>query len=174
MGLTIFYSGSFRRDQSLHDMINDVIACANENHWRFHVYDWDFPDESCIKEYDHDHRFGISLLPENCESLNLYFDSLRRLGYETDLSRFIIETWVQDTSHDGHWERENLPENLSIIRGEFTKTQYAGADIHIKIIQLLKNLSEKYFSEFVVSDDSGFWDHGDEKLLKERFGEVVV
>ena len=102
MGLTIFYSGSFRRDQFLHDMIDEALEFANANNWQTFLYDRDFPDDDRINDYDPDHRFGISLMPEKCEALNLYFDAHRRLGYETDLSKIIIETWVQDDNLSGH------------------------------------------------------------------------
>jgi hypothetical protein len=51
----------------------------------------------------------------------------------------------------------------------FTKTQYAGIDVHRSIITLFRHLNEKYFSDFEMMDESGYWETGDEKILEDQF-----
>ena len=50
-----------------------------------------------------------------------------------------------------------------------SKTQYAGSTIHKIIIHLLKYLSQKYFQDFQLTDEGGYWETGDEKLLEKNF-----
>jgi len=50
-----------------------------------------------------------------------------------------------------------------------SKTQYAGPDVHMLIINLLKYLSGKYFINFKLSDEGQYWETGDEKILQENF-----
>ncbi len=50
-----------------------------------------------------------------------------------------------------------------------TKTQFAGREVHKKIIDLLKYLKEKYFSELNVYDEGQYWETGDEAVLGRIF-----
>lgn len=49
------------------------------------------------------------------------------------------------------------------------KTQFAGIDAHMAIIKLIRHLSEKYFSEFELTDEGMYWETNDEAVLRERF-----
>jgi hypothetical protein len=51
---------------------------------------------------------------------------------------------------------------------EYCKTQFAGIDIHLKIIELLK-LIEPHFKELIVVDEAEFWDSNDKELLQNSF-----
>jgi hypothetical protein len=50
-----------------------------------------------------------------------------------------------------------------------TKTQFAGREAHQKIIDLLKYLQEKYFSELDMHDEGQYRESGDEALLSKIF-----
>jgi hypothetical protein len=62
---------------------------------------------------------------------------------------------------DSHWTLDN-----------FVKTQFAGADIHIRVVELLRAI-EPYMSEFQVNDESEYWSSGNradlERALKGNF-----
>ena len=51
---------------------------------------------------------------------------------------------------------------------EFTKTQFAGVDWHLKVIGLLKAI-RPYFRELMVNDEGEFWDTGDRAILQDHF-----
>lgn len=59
--------------------------------------------------------------------------------------------------------------NEELLYALSTKTQFAGIQVHIFIIKLLKYLSKKYFIDFTLSDEGKYWETGDEKLLAEIF-----
>ena len=50
------------------------------------------------------------------------------------------------------------------------KTQFAGMDVHVAAIKLLKHLAKRYFAVFEVSDEGGYWETMDEAVLAKKFG----
>ena len=62
-------------------------------------------------------------------------------------------------------------ENLHI--DDFCKTQFAGMDIHIKILELLKKI-RKNFNIMEIYDESEFLENGDKKLLKNKIAECFL
>jgi len=61
--------------------------------------------------------------------------------------------------------RLEFDENLYVQ--EFTKTQFAGVDWHLKVVALLKAI-QPYFREFKVDDEGEFWDTGDTSILADH------
>lgn len=172
MGLTIFYRGNFRQDQSLPEMINEALEFAKINNWKFHIFETDFPFDPALAEKEN--KYGVLLAPPHCEPVHLYFDAHRRLGFESDLRDMIIESPFPESNSVNSWVREVLPSDYKPTWGAFTKTGFAGASVHLKVVEILRQLSGKYFSDFSVDDESEYWDNGDESLLRMRFGEGIV
>jgi hypothetical protein len=56
-------------------------------------------------------------------------------------------------------------ENLHVQ--EFTKTQFAGVDWHLKVVGLLKAI-QSYFRELKVDDEGEFWATGDTAILDDH------
>jgi hypothetical protein len=54
---------------------------------------------------------------------------------------------------------------------EYTKTQFAGADYHIKVVNLLK-ATQRLFREFRVEDEGQFWDTGDRTILQNHLDTI--
>lgn len=150
MGLMIHYQGHFNPKASLVEMIDEVNNIAEINEWSTTVFNKNFPDQSGSAQKKL--LYGLILsLPES-ESVFLCFTADRRLANPV---------WLDaDTSN---LEAEDLLHSL------FTKTQYAGIEMHKKIVHLLKYLSAKYFDEFSVIDEGGYWETGDGKVLEENF-----
>lgn len=132
MGLTIHYNGKFNPAASLPEMIEEVKDIAEVNKWKYHIYETEFPKDSIGKESYNDKIYGIIVIPPNCEPVYLSFLSNGRMA-----SEYGLQLW--GSSKDKK-EREYL-------YGLFTKTQYAGREIHKWIIHLFRYLKGKYFSE---------------------------
>src|SRR6266508_4286767 len=49
------------------------------------------------------------------------------------------------------------------------KTQFAGIEAHKAVIKLLKHLKAKYFTEFELNDEGGYWESDDEQILQQQF-----
>jgi hypothetical protein len=154
MGLTIHYSGSFNPAASLKAMIEEVKDIAAIYNWKYFVFNDKFPENSFGKTAYNDDIYGICFTPPECETVSLCFLSNGRMSNAVNLKFY------------GNPKNKEEADYLYML---FTKTQYAGPEIHKLIIHLLKYLSKKYFPDFTVSDEGEYWETGDEKLLEENF-----
>ena len=171
MGITIHYSGTFRSDASLKDMVEEASAYARLNNWEFRVFETSFDALAPVDTDPDQTLYGLVINPPNCEGIDLFFNIDRQLGFYNDHKGFRHEIWVVDEkTGEGDWVPDPEAQNLQPSRGAFTKTAYAGKAIHIKVVALLKQISKKYFENFEVYDETEFWDHGDERLLDNYFG----
>jgi hypothetical protein len=53
---------------------------------------------------------------------------------------------------------------------EFVKTQFAGADVHIEIIELLRRI-QPFFDSLKVVDEAEFWETSDETALAQHIAQ---
>jgi hypothetical protein len=95
---------------------------------------------------------GIAITPPECETAFLTFlpdgtlcSPVKLIFYDPSVNDLMIEV-VQ------------------------TKTQYAGPEIHIALIKLLRYLAKRYFESFHLDDEGNYWETGDEQVLAGRFG----
>ena len=171
MGITIHYSGIFRSDASLSEMIDEASAFARLNNWEFHVFETSFDTLAPVDSDPEKTLYGLVINPPNCESISLFFNIDRQLGFYTDPKDFRSEIWVVDEkTGEGEWVPDPEAEKLQPGWSAFTKTAYAGKEIHKKVVALLRQISEKYFSNFEVVDEAGYWETGDDKSLDDVFG----
>ena len=89
---------------------------------------------------------GICFSPENCETLFFTFSKSGEL-----CSPLLLHYNIHPAT------------TISV------KTQYAGMDAHKAIIKLLKHIKLKYFSEFELYDEGGYWESDDENVLRQQF-----
>lgn len=154
MGLSIDYSGSFKKEASLEAMIEEVKDIAEIYNWKYTINKNRFPENSFGKiEYD-GKLYGISFTPPNSETISLTFLSNGKMCCGARLKYF------------GNSDNENDKMYLYMLS---SKTQYAGSTIHKIIIHLLKYISQKYFQDFQLMDEGNYWETGDEKLLEKNF-----
>jgi hypothetical protein len=153
MGLTLHYRGQFKAQASLPDMIAEVKNIADVNSWNYTIFSEEFPENNGDSDLVSDELYGLIVNLPQCEPVFLCFSSDRRLANPV---------WLDQASR-GELEDKEM---LYLL---FTKTQYADADSHKKIVHLLKYLSSKYFDEFIVVDDGQYWETGDPLILDEQF-----
>jgi hypothetical protein len=153
MGLSIHYSGRFNPSSSLNNMVEDVSDIITIYGWPFQVHETHFLNTQFVDTYDNK-LYGISFTPPNSETVSLCFLSNGRMSSGMRLLYFGV------TSESP---------NEELLYALSTKTQFAGIQVHIFIIKLLKYLSKKYFIDFTLSDEGKYWETGDETLLAEIF-----
>jgi hypothetical protein len=142
MGLSIHYSGNIKKYSLTNKLIKETTDICNSLSWKYHLID--------------DKKFkGIIFSPPDCEPLCLCFMKNRRMCSPL--------TWQFRSS----LKKNGL--NPELIYTTSTKTQFAGFEAHVAIIKLLRYLSEKYFSEFKLIDEGGYWETDDKKVLKKEF-----
>ena len=152
MGLSIYYKGRFGSKASLQEMIAEVKDTAEIYKWEYHIFETEFNSAELQKENFNQSIYGITFSPPGSEPVQLTFLSNGRMS-----SPFIQEI-IEGTNDDG-----KLRYNL------FTKTQFAGFEVHRIIIDFLKYLNKKYFQEFELTDESQYWETGDENILRQNF-----
>jgi hypothetical protein len=147
MGLTIHYSGMLRNSNLIDEIIAEASDIGENLHWSVEH----------IPAYPDVPVRGVLLAPEKSEPVWLTFHE------DGFLCNPLLYEQVLKTTN----------ESISAVNEQwlFTKTQYAGAESHMAIIQLLRHLSQKYFSRFELHDESNFWETGDENECRKRFGE---
>lgn len=154
MGLTINYTGDFNPCASLLELIEEVKDIAVIHKWNYHIFETTFPENSFEDTNFNEDIYGISFSAPDCEPVLLCFLSNGRMS-----NPFMFQNWLQSKDKDDE----------HLIYGNFTKTQYAGIEIHKQIIHLLKHLSKKYLINFKVIDEGGYWESEDEKVLQDNF-----
>lgn len=150
--MTIHYSGRFKEGASLSKMINEVQDVAEANNWKYHVFNPEFPPD--IPPGLDKNLYGIIFSPPECEPVCLTFLSNKRMTGPTQVEHFL----------DAPNEDERKFAYML-----FTKTQYAGTDIHKRIIHLFKYLDQQYFDVFKVHDEGKYWETGDTEILEETY-----
>lgn len=72
-------------------------------------------------------------------------------------------------SYQASAESYRQPGNYLAVTDLYTKTQYAGVQVHIGVCELLL-LSRGYGVELEVLDEGGYWETGDRVLLERKLG----
>lgn len=153
MGLTIHYSGRLKNAYELAILIHEVREIAIEKDWDYFVFEEQFKDDSFSSSPEIEDLFGIMVTPKGSEPLCFSFLSDGRMCGIINFNVIKINNTID----------EDLAFSL------FTKTQYAGFEIHKQLIILLDYISKKYLADFECNDEGQYWETRDENLLIETF-----
>lgn len=154
MGLSINYSGRLKEASLLEGLIEEVQDVSKVYNWKFHIYDTVFPDNKFSEQTAYDRIFGINFTPTNCETISITFLSNGVM---------VCPSRVRFFANSEKEEERNYIYSISV------KTQYAGIQTHQFIVLFFKYLSNKYFNNFELSDESGYWETNDEEQMKKQF-----
>lgn len=154
MGLTIHYSGQFRKGSSLSELIEEVKDIAEIVNWKYTIFETEFPAWNPDENVQNGNLFGIIFSPPGCEPVHLTFLSNKRM-----CSLIGLKVW-------GNSREEKAKEYLYMLS---TKTQFAGINTHKLIIHILKHINKKYLNNFFIYDEGKYWESGDEHLLQQIF-----
>ena len=158
MGLSIHYSGQIRDYALIEDLVNECEDICKSLNWDYHtwikessIHDDAHIDNADFIGYAMEDLKGISILPKECEPVDLAFFPSGKLCSTMKL-RFNDAT-----------TNDLMVEYIS------TKTQYAGMDVHVTVLKLLQYLKDKYFSFFELSDEGMYWETKNLEVLKSQF-----
>ena len=160
MGVTIHYSGQLADVGKVNIMCDELVQIAEKMDWSYNRLDEDWSKPADVR-LEHDERGarivghlalkGISFKSHpKCETVSFFFDSSGKL---CDPMGVVLIS-----------EGSLKPEDAWIA----VKTQFAGPEIHLWIVGLLKYLKEHYIPDLEVRDEGEFWETGDFELLKEK------
>ena len=151
MGLTVHYRGKIRDYALVDELVTEVEDFSRNQNWRYHLLTpgINTPLKSINQEDPEPLPTvkGIILSPDKCEPIILTF------------------------LDDGRICSPFMPpmEDVDGLPYMWTKTQYAGIDVHRSFINLLRQLNEKYFSQLIVVDEGQYWETNDEEVLQSQF-----
>ncbi|WP_373494653.1 hypothetical protein [Aquiflexum sp.] len=151
MGITIHYQGKIKSPQLLPQLIEEVRDIAEENKWKYHIFESELPEEGFDKDSFEDELYGITFTPPECEMVDFTFLSSGKL------CSVVGKIYFEDEQND------------IFIEWNSVKTQYAGPQIHIILVHLLEHIATKYLTDFKVIDEGEYWETRDEKLLGKKF-----
>lgn len=149
MGLSIHYNGNLKNATDLSLLIDDVVTIAKANSWDYFVFENEFPKSSFSSSPEKDNLYGVCIYPPRCEPVSFSFLSNGKM------------CGVEKLQINKHLERLEEDQHLYYLH---TKTQYAGIEIHKKIIVLMDYVSAKYLEKFELQDEGKFWETRDEAL----------
>lgn len=154
MGLSFHYSGRIANPDSLPELIEEIEDIAKVFNWKYFVFERQFPKNTIGKHEYNQKLYGICFTPTNCETVSICFLSNGRMS---------------SAAHLQYWGRTDEQPERDYLYMLSVKTQYAGSDVHLFVIQLFRYLNDKYLADFMMSDEGGYWESNDEYLLKKRF-----
>ncbi len=153
MGLTIHYKGRFNPEASLESLIGECLEYANVFHWKYHIFEQEFPQTPFPDDYN-DNIYGIAISPSECEPLWFTFLSNGKMSGPVQLKYF---------------GNGNDAENQFALYSLFTKTQFAGPEIHMLVIEIFRHISKRYLLDFTMTDEGKYWETSDSEELKTIF-----
>ena len=139
MGITVHYKGKIKDRHLIEPLKEEMIDICESMEWEYHLYD------KPLK--------GIIFQPhKDCEPVQLLFNDKGRL---TNFLSVIYEDKSEDKQNRrSYWIH--------------TKTHFAGTEVHIVVIKLLKYIRDKYMACLEVDDEGGYWNIEDKKILIEK------
>jgi len=183
MGLSFHFKGKLTNASELPAFVVEVDDICKVFDWRFSVLSTDYPNDQFVSPLD-DENYGVIFSPHDCEPVTIIFDSEGR----------IYNPWMKDliTKHeDGqvkvitvqlNLEDEELNpvftegsegfDPLDMVYTVSIKTEFKTAEQHVKIIELMRYLSGKYFSDFELIDESGYWDSRNPEIVDVKLNRV--
>ena len=167
MGLTIHYQGCISDKHLLPELIEELEEISKVHGWNFRIFEREFPEDrenlqlegfplnEALTKYSNDGLlYGIWFIPPKCDPVSVTFLKNGRLCSPSQL-----QNWGESTDET---ERKYLYMN-------FSKTQYAGAEIHKMVIGIFRYIAKRYLTDFEMSDEGEYWETNDEELLEENF-----
>jgi hypothetical protein len=158
MGLSIHYKGQIINAPLLPKLIEEVTDIAKIEKWNYFVFEEKFPNNFLSHSIDDGNLYGIMISPPQCEPLCFSFLANGRM---CGILNFNVLQLDPEINND----------QLYLVT---SKTQYAGFEIHKKIILLLEYIASKYLKKFECVDEGQFWETRNEKLLEETFEKYTV
>ena len=163
MGLTFHYKGTIRSLHLIDEMTEEVKDICKSLNWDYRIWEkketkrrYKSKSQAVISQPTPEDVKGISISPPECETLFLTFLP------NGDLCSPIKLIYYDPATND------------IMIEMIHTKTQFAGPDTHIALMELLRYLNEKYFAKLEVDDEGMYWGKWDKKILYSQFSKYNV
>jgi hypothetical protein len=158
MGITIHYKGKLNDPAEIDAVVDFVQQRAVAQGWSWtHINDdWEAEVDAQLVHTSKGHQnltgnaglkgFSLDIDPQ-CESVPLLFDSF---GYLRSISSF--------------YDPESVQNGDTIA----VKTQFATSEAHIQIVELLRELKQRFIADLEVMDEGGYWETKNSSVLEKN------
>lgn len=183
MGLSFHYRGRLKRAKLLPDLVDEVEDICDILGWKTEVFNHQFPENRFLKRFDNQ-DYGIIFHPPECDPIVLVFDSrgeiyvpwLKDILNKNQNGQIKVITLQLDLTDDGLEpivsERKEDFDPKKIVYQVHVKTHGESAETHIKVIELVRYISTKYFKDFELFDESQYFETGDVALLDKKINVI--
>ena len=194
MGLSFHFKGKFASASELPTFVEEVEDICKVFDWRFSVLSTEYPDGQFVTPLNEE-DYGVIFSPQDCEPVTLIFDSEGKIynpwmkdiiskHEEGQVKVITVQLNLEDDELNPVFSEDSEGfDPLDMVYTVSVKTQFSTAEQHVKLIELMRYLSGKYFTDFELIDESGYWetrnpDAVDAKLSKvslflEKFEDLV-
>lgn len=150
MAITIHYGGILKSVDLIDQLVDEMIEVCHVNGWQYQIV-----DTRTHKNTDPNdplpHLKGISFGNDESESVWFTFDSFGKL-----LSPMVAI-----------FQQHEPDKTERLEHHAFTKTQSGGPEYHIKIVNILKYASAKFFSVWNINDESQYYETENQDYLEQ-------
>ncbi|MBK8621437.1 MAG: hypothetical protein IPN79_06685 [Saprospiraceae bacterium] len=179
MGLQFQYSGRLKEAGLLQDLMNEIEDICDTLRWPVDVNESKFEEELFSESVGKD-NYGISFTPTDCDPVFFVFNSQGRLwnpfmkdilsdDHPKEIKVFTVQLNLNDDDPEPVIMEGNKEVDLDILVYKITvKTKTNNPSSYIQLIELIRYISEKYFIDFELIDDSGFWKTKNVDVLTKR------
>lgn len=183
MALSFHYRGRLKSAKTLPALVEEVEDICKVLNWKCTVFNSEYPENNFVSPLD-EKDYGILFSPPSCEPVSLVFDSEGKI-YTPWLKEILTKhksgevkvITVKLNLDDDNPEPEISEDNedfdpLDMVYSISVKTQFAGAESHVQLMELLRYLSEKYLTEFHIQDESDYWNTRNAEKLHEKMNKI--
>lgn len=184
MGLSFHYKGRLTSASELNTFVEEVEDICKVFDWKFSVLNTEYPNDKFVTPLNED-DYGVIFTPDECEPVTLIFDSEGRIynPWMKDIIAKHDEGQVKVITVQLNLDEEELNpiftedsddfDPLDMVYTVSVKTQFTTAEQYVKIIELLRYISGKYFSDFEMIDESGYWTSRNPEKLDAKLNKVT-
>lgn len=183
MGLSFHYRGRLKSATTLPSLVDEVEDICKVLNWKCSVFETEYPDNKFVTPINNS-DYGILFSPPSCEPVSLVFDSegkiytpwLKEILNKHKSGEVKVITVKLNLDDDNpvpeiSEESEDF-DPLDMVYSISVKTQFAGAESHVQLMELLRYLSEKYLTEFHIQDESDYWNTRNAEKLHEKMNKI--
>ncbi len=153
MGVTIHYRGKLKSPDLITTLMDEVEEICISNSWKYQL----LKDSSPTKEPALPNPYELDDFDSDLDfSPNHSRDDLQGITFQPHKESETV-TFLFDTEG----VLRSIFSSIFKKKGKYTwcfvKTQFAGMDTHVRIINLMAYLKKKYFKKFEIHDDGGYY-----------------
>jgi len=183
MSTSFHYKGRLKNASLLPNLIEEVEDICNILKWKYDVFETEYPDGEFAFPPD-DIDYGIVFTPQNSEPVSFIFDSEGRLynpwlkellknNEEGNVKIITVKLNLNDenprpeiSEGSDKYDAEQMIYNISV------KTFFEDPEGLVKLMEFLRYISDKYFTDFNLEDESQYWNTQNIENISSRLDEI--